>query len=101
MAVPFTYTGNSIYHRGPRQSRGGQVRGIAGGSEQFFMGVSGLVKKNLDCTVEGPKISWCFYKPAQMPRLTYVYTGLKSYFVCLFFVEMPIQLYQSKGTKKS
>ena len=31
--------------------RGGQVSGIAGGSEQFSLGVSGLVKKPLDCTV--------------------------------------------------
>ena len=29
----------------------GQVSGIAGGSEQFSAGVSGLVKKPLDCTV--------------------------------------------------
>ena len=27
------------------------MSGIAGGSEQFSAGVSGLVKKNLDCTV--------------------------------------------------
>ena len=28
------------------------MRGIAGGSEIFSAGVSGLVKKHLDCTVE-------------------------------------------------
>ena len=33
------------------QVSGGQVSGIAGGSEQLSAGVSGLVKKNLDCTV--------------------------------------------------
>ena len=29
-----------------------QVNGITGGSEKFSAGVSGLVKKNLDCTVD-------------------------------------------------
>ena len=40
---------------GIRVSRGGiesgQVRGSAGGLENLSAGVSGLVKKNLDCTV--------------------------------------------------
>ena len=40
---------------GIRVSRGGiesgQVRGSAGGLEKLSAGVSGLVKKNLDCTV--------------------------------------------------
>ena len=31
--------------------RGGQMSGIAGGSIQFSAGVSGLVKKPLDCAV--------------------------------------------------
>ena len=51
LPVPFTYTGNLLYHRGPprtpRRVRGGggQVSGIAGGYETFSAGVSGLVKK--------------------------------------------------------
>ena len=44
LPVPFICTGNSI-HVPPRQ-----VRGIAGGSEKFSAGVSGLVKKPIDCT---------------------------------------------------
>ena len=42
---------------GIRVSRGGiesgQVRGSAGGLEKLSAGVSGLVKKTLDCTVDG------------------------------------------------
>ena len=45
---------------GIRVSRGGnesgQVRGSAGGLEKLSTGVSGLVKKTLDCTVEENKI---------------------------------------------
>ena len=41
---------------GIRVSRGGiesgQVRGSAGGLEKLSAGLSGLVKKNLDCTVD-------------------------------------------------
>ena len=37
----------------PRWVCGGQVIGIAGCSEQFYVGVSGLVKQPLDCTVGG------------------------------------------------
>ena len=55
IAVPFTYTCNSIHRHSttgdPHWGRGGQVNGIAGGSEQFSAGWSGLVKEPLDCTV--------------------------------------------------
>ena len=48
---------------GLRVSRGGiesgQVRGSAGGLEKLSAGVSGLVKKTLDCTVPPPsKLLW-------------------------------------------
>ena len=37
--------------RFPCQVHGQQVSRITGGTEKFSTGVSGLVKKNLDCTV--------------------------------------------------
>ena len=37
----------------------GQVRGSAGGLEKLSAGVSGLVKKPLDCTVHGMCCAFC------------------------------------------
>ena len=42
LPVLFSYTGHTIF------------AGIAGVSEKFSVGVSGLVKKKLDCTVRMP-----------------------------------------------
>ena len=55
IAILFVHTGNSIYRRGTAADLwwvgGGQVSGIAGVSELFSAVVTGLVKRNVDCTV--------------------------------------------------
>ena len=50
------------------------MSGIARGSDKFSAGLSGLVKKNLDCTVAAPSFYYMF----------------SLYHVCLLFYSFPI-----------